>query len=102
MARDYLSIPGMCSTSVQAVLLILALKLATSVDVERVFSRGRLILSHVRSGLSAHSIRALVCLGPWSCMGMVKDDDVKAVSMMPEVEGEVEVALGDDWDAIHA
>jgi hypothetical protein len=35
-------------------------------------------------------------------MGLVKDDDVKAVSMMPKVEGEAEEALGDDWDAIHA
>ena len=29
--------------------------LATSVDVERVFSKGRLVLSHVRNGLSVQS-----------------------------------------------
>ena len=46
---------------------------ATSVDVERVFSKGRLILSHVRNGLSVQSTRALMCIGAWSRMGLVKD-----------------------------
>ncbi|KDR79571.1 hypothetical protein GALMADRAFT_47315, partial [Galerina marginata CBS 339.88] len=52
MALDYLSIP------------------ATSTDVERLFSRGRLILSHTRSRLSPQSTRALLCLGSWSLAGL--------------------------------
>ncbi|KAJ7933627.1 hypothetical protein B0H13DRAFT_1592206, partial [Mycena leptocephala] len=40
---------------------------ATSVDVERVFSRGRLLLSHVWNRLSAQSTRALMCLAPGVC-----------------------------------
>ncbi|TFK82771.1 hATC-domain-containing protein, partial [Polyporus arcularius HHB13444] len=59
MAIAYLTIPG------------------TSVDIERIFSRGRLLLPHVRNGLSARSIRALLCLGEWSRLGLVKDRDVK-------------------------
>ena len=73
--------------------------LATSVDVERVFSQGRLVLSHIRCSLSVQSTRALMCLGVWSLMGLVKDSDVTAVTVLPEVEGEEE-QLDLDWDAI--
>jgi hypothetical protein len=72
---------------------------ATSVDVERVFSQGRLLLSHVRSRLSVQSTRALMCLGIWSQMGFVKDSDITAVAVLPEVDGEEE-DLELDWDAI--
>ena len=70
-------------------------------DVERVFSQGRLLLSHIRSRLSVQSTRALMCLGPWSLLGFVKDSDVKAVVILPELrvdedEGELEI----DWDKI--
>jgi hypothetical protein len=71
------------------------------VDVERVFSQGRLLLSHVRSRLSVQSTRALMCLGVWSLLGFVKDSDVKAVVILPELradedEGELEI----HWDSI--
>lgn len=72
---------------------------ATSVDVERVFSQGRLLLSHVRSRLSVQSTRALMCLGIWSKMGYVKDSDIKAVVINPELKGE-EGELAEDWDVI--
>lgn len=65
--------------------LILSFFLATSVDVERVFSRGRLILSHVRSRLSAQSTRALLCVGNWSKYGFIEDEDVKAIAELPDV-----------------
>jgi len=82
MALDYLTIP------------------ATSVDVERLFSRGRLLLSHVRSRLSAQSTRALLCLGSWSRLGLVKDTDVLAVTVLDDVEGDEEPELDDGWDRI--
>ncbi|KJA19575.1 hypothetical protein HYPSUDRAFT_122396, partial [Hypholoma sublateritium FD-334 SS-4] len=47
MALDYLSIP------------------ATSVNVERTFSRGQLILPYVRNRLSAQSTHAQLCVGNW-------------------------------------
>lgn len=72
---------------------------ATSVDVERTFSQGRLVLSHVRSRLSVQSTRALLCLGVWSLMGYVKDSDIEAAAILPEVDGEEE-ALANDWDDI--
>lgn len=73
---------------------------ATSIDVERFFSRGRLLLSHVRSRLSAQSTRALLCLGLWSQLNLIKDDDVKKVSVLPDIEGEDELDLEDGWDQI--
>lgn len=65
------------------------------------FSKGRILLSHVRNRLSVQSTRALLCLGAWSLMGYVKDSDVKAVTVLPDLkEGEKEEPLGDDWDLI--
>jgi hypothetical protein len=71
------------------------------VDVERVFSHGRLLLSHVRNRLSVQSTRALMCLGVWSLLGYVRDSDVKAVVVLPELqadEKEEELELG--WDKV--
>ncbi|KIL56934.1 hypothetical protein M378DRAFT_45134, partial [Amanita muscaria Koide BX008] len=61
MALDYLTIP------------------ATSVDVERLFSRGCILLSHLRNCMSGQTTRALLCLGDWSLLSLVKDEDVKKV-----------------------
>ena len=77
--------------------------LATSTDVERVFSQGRIVLSHLRSRLSVQSTRALMCLGVWSRMGYVKDSDIKAVVRLPPVPlNEKEGLLPKNWDAIAA
>ena len=72
---------------------------ATSVDVERIFSQGRILLSHIRSRLTVQSTRALMCLGIWSLKGFVKDGDILAAAVLPEVIGEEE-DLELDWDAI--
>jgi len=66
-----------------------------------VFSQGRLLLSHICSHLSVQLTRALMCLGVWSLLGFVKDSDVKAVVVLPELradedEGELEI----HWDRI--
>ena len=58
-----------------------------SVDVECVFSKGRLLLSHVWNGLSVQSTRTSICLGAWSRFGLVKDHDVMEVVRLPEVNG---------------
>ena len=67
--------------------------------MERVLSKGRLVLSHVRNALSVQSTRALLCLGAWSKMGLVKDTDVMLVAKLPDVDGcEAELDVG--WDKI--
>ena len=76
--------------------------IATSVDVERVFSQGRLLLSHIRSRLSVQSTRALMSLGIWSKLGFVTDSDIKAtVIVLPELRAEEdEDDLKITWDRI--
>jgi hypothetical protein len=41
-----------------------------------------------------------MCLGSWSKLGYVRDEDVLAVTRMPDVEGDEEEELPDGWDAI--
>jgi len=70
--------------------------LATSVDVEHLFSQGQLVLSHMHSQLSVASTHALLCLGSWSLLGLVRDEDVEAVTRLDEVDVQVELnKLGD-------
>jgi hypothetical protein len=64
------------------------------VDVEQVFSQGWLVLSHVQSHLSVQSMHALLCLGAWCQLGLVKGNDIK-VALGEEVAGE-EVELPSD------
>jgi len=43
--------------------------------------------------------RALLCLGGWSLLGLVKDKDVTTVTCKPDLEGE-EQELEEGWDDI--
>ena len=69
-------------------------------DVERVFSRGRLILPYVRNRLSAQSTRAQLCVGNWSLRGYIHDSDVLAASLLPDVHGDEEEEFEEGWDRI--
>jgi hypothetical protein len=99
MALDYHTIPGMSFLKKSDYDTIIDLYQATSVAVERVFSQGRLVLPYVSNRLSAESIRALMCLGDWSLRGFVKDADVLAAAVLPDVDGE-EPEIMDGWDKI--
>ncbi|THH17103.1 hypothetical protein EUX98_g9192 [Antrodiella citrinella] len=70
MARDYLSIP------------------ATSVDAERVFSKGRILHPHTRNRLSAKSTRALLIVHFWSKLGLVRDADFERAAKVTDVMDE--------------
>ena len=78
---------------------ILFLILAASVSVERVFSKGRLLLLHIRNRLSAQSTHALLCLSTWSKLGYVDLDDLNAAALLPDV-GPEEMWLDDKWDVL--
>ncbi|EJD33097.1 hypothetical protein AURDEDRAFT_77213 [Auricularia subglabra TFB-10046 SS5] len=56
MAMDYCSIP------------------ATTVDVERLFSTGRMLLSYLRNRLSADSVHSILCLKSWWDSDIVNND----------------------------
>ncbi len=49
------------------------------------FSRGRLLISHIRNRLTAQTSRALMCLGQWSLHGFIHDTDVQDVARLPEL-----------------
>jgi hypothetical protein len=53
--------------------------LASPVNVERVFSKGRILLSHLPSPLS---VQSLMCLGVWSNLRFIQNqpDHVKYVT----------------------
>ena len=61
--------------------------LATSVNVEHVFSQGCIVLSHLQSHPSVQSTQALLCLGERSHLGYVNDGDINDVVAQPEVLG---------------
>ena len=94
MAIDYLTIPGEffhLYISFCLHILLIHAPTATSVDVERLFSRGRFLLNYTRSQLSVLSTRSLLCLGSWSLLDLVWTEDVKAVMKLDEVEGQIEL-----------
>jgi hypothetical protein len=73
MARDYLSIPGesrvylnssLCELELE-LLNHLSLSLATTTDVERLFSQGRILLDHTRNRMKDDTTRAILCLKSW-------------------------------------
>ena len=77
---------------------ILTICVATSVDVERTFSKGQLLLSHIRNQLSAKSMRALLCLNNWTKQGYVKQEYFKEAAALPEVDSVDEAAEESDVD----
>jgi len=66
--RNYLSIAGKFSQCQFIILSVLIHLVATTVEVERTFSQGCLVLPYiyVRNRLSSQSTRALMCVGNWS------------------------------------
>jgi hAT family C-terminal dimerisation region len=99
MALDYLNIPGMfticlfiCYTNIPAV---------TSINVEWLFSKGCVVLPYLHNCLLSQSTHALLCLGQWSKLGLIKDEDLRQV-ICEDLEGDKsKVELPDGWDKIH-
>ena len=75
MALDYLTIPGEFLLD-PLTFFLTDIFTATSIVIERLFSTGRLLLSHVRSRLSVQSTCVLLCLNTWSTLGLIKDSDI--------------------------
>ena len=96
MACNYLSIPDKHLTCF--LVLMLTFLQATTVDIEQVFSQGCLILPYVCSQISVQSTHALMCIGAWSKLGLLKDKDIKAVLGDDVIGEEPELPVG--WDAI--
>lgn len=52
---------------------------ASSVSVERTFSRGRILISHLRNQLRSNTIQALMCFGDWSRLDLFKPAELVAM-----------------------
>lgn len=81
MALDLLSTPGQSQYWLTCYILYLPLlTVATSCDVERAFSRGRLTVSRMRHSLSDESTRAATVLSSWlSVPGLVPEMEISQV-----------------------
>lgn len=75
--------------------------IATSVNIKWLFSWGCPLLSHDWSCLSTQLTCALLCLGTWSLLGFIEDDNVLKISLLPDVVGDKEEVLEDGWDSIN-
>jgi hypothetical protein len=96
MACDYLTVLGEFSLSCHSSFCIGDLNfLATLVAVERVFSKGQLIISHIQNRLSGQSTWALMCLGAWTKQQLVKSSDLVDALKLPDVEDDDEVIVDD-------
>ena len=58
----------------------------TSVDIECVFSKGCLVLSHMHNQLSVELTHTLLCLGAWSKLGLINKADIKTATNLPDVK----------------
>ncbi len=91
-----------CAPSVSAdVVLYLTAVPATSIDVERVFSRGRFLLPYTRNRVKGQTMRALMCLGAWSPADLITADHLKASTAQPEVDNDdSDYEMDPGWDAV--
>jgi hypothetical protein len=97
----WLGIISQSQVSVSSSLLFLLIfcPLATTVDIEWVFSHGHLVLLHVCNHLVIQSTHASLCVGVWSSLGLVKDSDIKMSVGKDDIIGKKE-DLPKNWDAI--
>jgi hypothetical protein len=73
--------------------------LATSTDVERVSSRGCILLSHICNHFSAQRMHAIISLGSWSLLGLIQDANIFYFNKLLEepVDPKLEA---EEWEAI--
>ena len=53
--------------------------LASTVSVERSFSRGQILISHLRNRLRSNTIHALMCFGDWSRLDLFTPPELEAM-----------------------
>lgn len=68
--------------------------------MERLFSRGRLLLTHVRTRMSAQTTRALLCIGHWSPLKFIRAEDLQKVAGLQDLKPGEEAELEVGWDYI--
>jgi hypothetical protein len=80
---------------------LLILGVGSTVDVERVFSCGCIILSYLRNRLKVQTVRSILCVGEWSRAGLLKDKDMQGwLKGLKDTDEEDERDVAGGWDAI--
>ena len=74
--------------------------IATTVNVECVFSHRHLILLHIYGCLAVESTHVSICIGLWSIEGLVYGGDIKASLSADKIKEKGKLPI--DWDTIHA
>lgn len=77
-------------------ILTCLLFLASSVSVERGFSRGRILISHLRNRLRSGTVRALMCFGDWSREDFMTNEELVAFLTELDVDNDDVIDLLDD------
>ena len=63
--------------------LRLIISLATSVDVEHVFSHARIVIPHLQNQLSPKTVHRIMCVGAWSHEDL---SDLKALKVLMAIK----------------
>ena len=66
--------------------------------MEWLFSKGHMVLLYLCNHLSAQSTHALLCLGQWSKLGLVKDNVLCNVTSGELELDQDDVKLSEGWD----
>lgn len=64
--------------------------------VERSFSRGRILISHLRNRLRGNTIQALMCFGDWSRQDYISNSELETYLLDRGNEGAIELIDDDD------
>jgi len=99
MACDYLLIPGE-QFKILHLSKVLNAPIATSIDVECIFSCGHLVLPYVCGWLAIQSTGTSLCVGLWSSQGLVRNEDIGAALGLEETKEEGKLPM--DWDIIQS
>jgi hypothetical protein len=78
MACNYASVPGM-KTSID-IFYVLQCVIASTVEVERTFSRGRVLLGHLRNRISAETTSRTMDLKAWWDAGIIDISEIVVTS----------------------
>ena len=101
--KDFLSILGKFFFFLILILkylsIFLNIILTASVAVEHVFSKGHLLLSHIRNRMSAQSTCALLCLSTLNKLGYIEIYDLTAAASLLDV-GPDEIWLDEEWGVV--
>lgn len=70
-------------------------------DVERIFSQGRVILSYLRNRLSVQTVRALICVNEWTKAGIITEKHIHdCIWGLKDIDEDDESYVAEGWDTI--